>query len=282
VPINRARIAAEAFVLYAETYLPDAASQTATLDALALCAEGTARATPSVAVYAFRRSPLAQLIGDDLFPGSLALESTEIYLTRQGFRGHIETPEFRSGLRAMYKGTRRLGARIFWIGVRPESDMLHNIIRSDPEARPIAPVRASLFDAEVHAAARARDVAILSIGVTVEPGGGARAIDAVDAVADALRTISFVAFFHPLRPALLRLTIVLPIDADQPAGTVAGALAPLVDVGALLGHGQVSQGRAPLAADLAAALASTGTWTVVSEGYAGYPLHPAVSTAPDA
>ncbi|MBY0520530.1 MAG: hypothetical protein K2P79_08910, partial [Sphingomonas sp.] len=149
--INRARIAAEAFFLYAETYLPNEQTRDETLAALQLCADGTARATPSVATYVFRPSALPAIIGERHYPGSIALESTELYLTNGGFRDHLATDEFRTGLRAMYKGTRRLGARLFWIGARPASDMLHNIFRSDPEARPIATVREKIFDADIYA-----------------------------------------------------------------------------------------------------------------------------------
>ncbi|MBY0305534.1 MAG: hypothetical protein K2W86_10360 [Sphingomonas sp.] len=281
--IDRDKIAAEAFFLYAETYLPSEVTRAETLAALQLCADGTSRATPSVATYVFRPSALSAVIGERLHPGSVALESTELYLTNQGFRDHLATDEFRTGLRAMYKGTRRLGARLFWIGARPASDILHNIFRSDPDARPIATVREKLFDADVHAASDNRDVAMVSVLCPVETGKGAVAIDLVDAIAAQLTVISFAAFFHPLAPDLLRLFMVLPINDAQPARMIAEGLAPLGDLvvapGRMLGTCQTHRDRADLAGTLAAALAATNAdWQVMLDGYSGYVSHPLVAT----
>ncbi|MBX9730430.1 MAG: hypothetical protein K2X59_03810 [Sphingomonas sp.] len=281
--IDRDKIAAEAFFLYAETYLPNEVTREETLTALQLCADGTSRATPSVATYVFRPSALSAVIGERVYPGSVALESTELYLTNQGFRDHLTTDEFRTGLRAMYKGTRRLGARLFWIGARPASDMLHNIFRSDPEARPIATVREKLFDADVHAASDTRDVTILSILCPVESGKGAVAIDLVDAIAAQVTTISFVAFFHPLAPDLLRLFMIAPVNHAQPTRMIAESLAPLADLvaapGRMLGTCQTHRDRADLAAELTAVLATTSAdWHIMSAGYSGYISHPSVAT----
>lgn len=281
--IDSAKISAEAFFLYAETYLPSLQTRDETLAALQMCADGTGRVTPSVATYVFRPSALSAVIGDRLHPGSVALESTELYLTNAGFRDHLTTDEFRTGLRAMYKGTRRLGARLFWIGARPASDMLHNIFRSDPDARPIAPVRAKLFDAGVYAASDNRDVIILSMLCPVETGKGAVAIDLVDAIADRLTTISFVGFFHPLAPNLLRVFFVAPVSSTQAASDIADAVAPLASVAApgarVLGTCQTHRDRGDLAADLSVALAATDVdWQVLSAGYSGYASHPSVTT----
>ncbi|MBX9858112.1 MAG: hypothetical protein K2Y20_00790 [Sphingomonas sp.] len=281
--IDRDKIAAEAFFLYAETYLPSEQTRQETLAALQLCADGTARATPSVATYVFRPSALSAVLGERVYPGSVALESTELYLTNQGFRDHLTTDEFRTGLRAMYKGTRRLGARLFWIGARPPSDMLHNIFRSDRDARPIATVREKLFDADVHAASDNRDVTIVSVLCPIESGKGAVAIDLVDAIADRLTVISFAAFFHPLAPDLLRVLMILPINDAQPASVIADSLAPLGDLvaapGRMLGTCQTHRDRADLAETLAAAFATTNAdWQVMSDGYSGYVSHPLVAT----
>lgn len=281
--IDRDKIAAEAFFLYAETYLPNEVTREETLAALQLCADGTARATPSVATYVFRPSALTEVIGERVYPGSVALESTELYLTNQGFRDHLTTDEFRTGLRAMYKGTRRLGARLFWIGARPASDMLHNIFRSDPKARPIATVREKLFDADVHAASDNRDVVIVSVLCPVESGKGAVAIDLVDAIAAQLTVISFAAFFHPLAPDLLRLFMIAPVNHAQPTRMIAESLAPLADLvaapGRMLGTCQTHRDRAELAAELTAVLATTSAdWHIMSAGYSGYISHPSVAT----
>lgn len=270
----------EAFFLYAETFLPDAAARDDTLRALEQCATGTWRETPGVATYVFRPSGPAEVIGQRLHPGSLALESTELYLTHDSFRRHLTTEEFRSGLRAMYKGTRRLGARIFWIGARPPADIVHKIFRSDPEARPIAPIALRLFDPAVFERAAHEDVVVASLLCPVAGGGGAAAIDAVDALAADLRTISLAAFFHPLAPGLLRLFMVLPVDAGQPAPRMASALRALAEAagpqtrasGVCLTH----RSRADLAGALRAALdeAQPG-WDVRCGGYSGYAIHPA-------
>jgi hypothetical protein len=277
--IDPALIARSGFYLYAETFLPDEAARAANLDALQMCADGTASVTPSVSTYVFRPSPLAQLTGDRLHPGCRAIESTELYLTPQGFRGHIETDLFRQGLRKMYREIDRLGARIFWIGARPEPDMLRNIYRSDPEARPVMPVREQLFDAQVHAGCRVEDAVIFSLGMILAPGQGAAAIEAIDALADGMRAISLVAFFHPLDPGLLRLFWLAPVDAAQPPARIAALVAPLAATcERLIGHAQVHRDRPDLAAALETALAGCGEWQAASSGYSGYPLHPAVST----
>jgi len=283
VTIDRDKIAAEAFFLYAETYLPSEVTREETLAALQLCADGTARATPSVATYVFRPSALTAVVGERVYPGSVALESTELYLTNQGFRDHLTTEEFRTGLRAMYKGTRRLGARLFWIGARPASDMLHNIFRSDPEARPIATVREKIFDADVYGQTSNADVVIVSLLCPVEPGKGAVAIDLVDAMAAQLTTISFAAFFHPLAPDLMRVFFVAPVNDGQTAAQIAERVAPLAGIVApssrMLGTCQTHRDRADLAAALSAAFQATDAdWQVMSGGYSGYISHPSIST----
>lgn len=279
--IDEAKIAEEAFFLYAETYLPGEEARDATLTALQSCADGTSRATPSVATYVFRPSLHAQRIGEKLHPGSVALESTELYLTHQGFRDHLATDEFRAGLRAMYKGTRRLGARLFWIGPRPASDMMHNIYRSDPFARPVMPVREQLFDANAYAVARDEDVAIFSLARVVAAGEGASVIDAIDKIADSLETISFVAFFHPLAPELLRIFLVAAVDNRQPGprfGEAFAALCAADDDETLKGAIQVYCGRADLAQALRDVFPDRQNWTISSGGYSGYISHPAVMT----
>lgn len=277
--VDRAKIEANAFYLYAETFLPDIAARDATLAALQACADGTCSATPSVATYIFRPSPLAQLTGDRLYPGSVALESTELYLTESGFRGHLTTEDFRFGLRTMYREISRLGARIFWIGARPSPDILRNIFKSDPNARPVMPVRQQLFDAEIHAESRPEDVAIFSLAVPLSPGQGPAAIEAVDAASDGLRTISLVAFFHPLMPEQLRLFWTAPVNEEQPAERIAAQLVALASAGdGLIGHAQVHRDRPGLAAALDEALSACGEWQVSNAGYSGYMIHPVVAT----
>jgi hypothetical protein len=277
--VDTAKIEADAFFLYAETFLPDPATRDATLAALQTCADGTRAATPSVATYVFRPSPLAQLTGDRLYPGCFALESTELYLTESGFREHLTTEAFRLGLRTMYREVARLGARIFWIGARPSADILRNIFKSDANARPVMPLLQRLFDAEVHASSRPEDVAIFSLGMQLGPGQCPAAIEAVDHLAGGMRAISIVAFFHPLMPELLRLFWVAPVDAAQSAERIAAQLAPLASAGAVvIGHAQVHRDRRDIATALEAALAGCGQWSVSTAGYSGYPLHPAVAT----
>jgi len=269
----------EAFFIYAETHLPDEQARTTTLEALQSCADSTARVTPSVATYVFRRSALSEALGRKRFPGCVSLESTELYLTNAGFRDHILTDEFRSALRKMYKEAKRLETRLFWIGATPPSDMLHNIFKSDPQARPIATVHSTLFNADVYARTRNEDAIILSLLCPVERGQGARALDHVRAAA-ALDTISFVAFFHPLAPDLLRIFLVAPVTARQPASRFAEAFEPFAEViGARRGIGacQTHRSRPDLAAELRQALHSaTADWDVTHEHYSGYVSHPAV------
>jgi hypothetical protein len=281
VAIDEALIAQEAFFLYAETYLPSEEAREATLTALQSCADGTSRATPSVATYVFRPSPHAERIGARLYPGSVAVESTELYLTHKGFRDHLATEEFRSGLRAMYKGTRRLGARLFWIGARPASDMMHNIYRSDPLARPVMPVRERLFDAGAYMNARHEDVAICSLSRVVAPGEGVSVMDAVDRISQSLETISFVAFFHPLAPELLRLFLIAAVDGPQTPALFGEAFAHLTaadDNEPLAGMIQVHRDRADLAQALRHAFPDERNWAIQSGGYSGYISHPVVAT----
>lgn len=278
--IDEALIAAEAFFLYAETYLPSEEARDATLAALQSCADGTVRSTPSVATYVFRPSPNAERIGQKLYPGSVALESTELYLTHQGFRDHLNTDEFRAGLRAMYKGTRRLGARLFWIGPRPASDMMHNIYRSDPFARPVMPIRERLFDANAYTHARHEDVAIFSLTRFVAESEGADLMDSIDKIAESLETISFVAFFHPLAPELLRLFLVAAVNEVQTPRLFANAFALLAatdDPDALTGMVQVHRDRPDLAEALKQVLLDSKRWKITSDAYSGYISHPAVA-----
>ncbi len=266
----------DAFFLYAETYLPHDAARSDTLNALKRCAEGTARETPDVVTYFFRPSPLTEMIGRRTHPQCVALESTELYLTPAGFREHLTTPEFREGLRAMYRGTRRLGARIFWIGATPASDMMHNIFRSDPQARPIAAVVASLFNPGVAASAPAEDAVLVSMAAEVASGDGARAIDTVRALHRTLTASSFVAFFHPLAPEMMRIFFVAPLTARQPPTRLGEDLAALgaPDSGMTQVRGVVSGARARQ--DLAAAVAAApGVWTLTGPQCAGHVLHPA-------
>jgi hypothetical protein len=274
-----ARAASEAFFLYAETYLPDATTRAETLSALAQCAAGTARATPQVATYVFRPSQLAGVIAQSLYPGSLALESTELYLTHEAFRHHLTTDEFRAGLRAMYKGTRRLGARIFWIGPRPPADIVNNIFRSDPQARPIAPIVSRIFNATAFVRASNEDLAIVSVLCPVASGRGAAAIEAVDIIDASLESISMVAFFHPLATDLLRIFLILPIDGKQPAQLVAQALqllSPVTDPDRrMMGLCQTHRTRVDLAAQLRESLADPAIdWEIRCDGYAGHVSHP--------
>lgn len=280
--IDSSKIAAEAFFLYAETYLPDNAKLEATLDALSLCAIGTARATPSVATYVFRPSALTTVTGQSLFPGCVALESTELYLTHEGFRSHLDTSEFRTGLRRLYQDIGRLGVRIFWIGARPPADMLRNIHRSDPQARPVGAVTRKLFDAETYKGAQPDEMVIASLQCALKPGTGARASELVDAFDKALSTVSLVAFYHPFAPDLLRLFAVLPLRGDQPPESLAAHLAAFAEVAAepLLGAVQGPRERPELCSALQAALQGAGTWKVSCDRYAGYISHPSVSTAP--
>lgn len=274
-------IAAEAFFLYAETYLPHEEAREATLQALQSCADGTDRATPSVATYVFRPSAHAARIGERLHPGSISLESTELYLTHQGFRDHLATDEFRAGLRAMYKGTRRLGARLFWIGPRPASDMMHNIYRSDPLARPVLPVRELVFDSLAYGRARNQDVAIFSLTRVVQSGAGADVMDIVDAIAESLKPISLVAFFHPLAPELLRMIVVSAVDQHQPAEVYREAFAklnPPEDEEPLAGMIHVHRERADLAGELRLAFPDERNWIIESGGYSGFASQPAATT----
>lgn len=281
--IEQDKISNEAFFLYAETYLPSEKTREDTLAALQLCADGTSRLTPDVATYVFRPSKLAAMLGERVFPDSVSLESTELYLTHKGFRDHLTTDEFRSGLRSMYKGTRRLGARLFWIGAKPASDMMHNIFRSDPIARPIATIQQKLFDASVYQRTANRDVVILSLLCPVTSGQGAVAIDCVDAMAAALETISFVAFFHPLAPDLLRVFMTAPIDYTQSVDKIAEAVGTLAantnPEGPLQGHCQTHRTRPDLAEQLRGSFSGQDAdWEISSDGYSGYISHEAVST----
>lgn len=279
--IDDSLIAAEAFFLYAETYLPHEDARAATLAALQSCADGTGRATPSVATYVFRPSAHAARIGEQVYPGSVALESTELYLTHKGFRDHLATDEFGAGLRAMYKGTRRLGARLFWIGPRPASDMMHNIFRSDPSARPVLPVRECIFDAAAYGRVRNEDVAIFSLTRVVEAGAGAEVMDAIDAIAASLRPISLVAFFHPLAPELLRLIVISAVDQDQPAELYRDAFArlnPAAEGEPLAGMIHVHRQRDDLAQALRQTFPDEQHWDIRSSGYSGYVSHPAAAT----
>ncbi len=281
--IEQSKISSEAFFLYAETFLPDDGARTHTLRALQMCADGTSRFTPSVATYVFRRSKLSGVIADRCFPGSLALESTELYLTGQGFRDHITTDEFRAGLRSMYKETERLGAHLYWIGARPQSDMMHNIYRSDPEARPIATLCEKLFDPDVYKNTNHEDAAIVSLLCPVAKGQGANAIDVVDRIDSEFETISFIAFFHPRAQDLLRLFMVLPIGQTQSAQTLSAAVEPLNALsqppGRVLGSCMVHRERQDLVEDLSAAFEGQGTdWEIRCDQYSGYVSHPQVST----
>ncbi|MEM8987408.1 MAG: hypothetical protein AAGC95_11870 [Pseudomonadota bacterium] len=282
--IERSKISSEAFFLYAETYLPDEKSRGETLEALQLCANGTSRFAPSVATYVFRPSRLASTLGEGVYPGSVSIESTELYLTHQGFRDHLETDEFRTGLRAMYKSTRRLGARLFWIGAKPPSDMMHNIFRSDPEARPVSAVQHELFDETVYKTAANEDVIIVSLLCPVAKGRGADAIDFVDAMKERLRSISFVAFFHPLAQDLLRVFFVAPIDRRQSAAKIAECVKPLSTVsdgaGPMLGLCQVHRSRGDLAAVIRETFEGLNVdWDIMYKDYSGYVSHPNVSTS---
>lgn len=268
----------EAFFLYAETFVPDESARTGQLDALARCAESTLRVAPSVATYAFRRSRLAALAGERRFPGSLALESTELYLTPSGFRDHLATDEFRSALRTMYREISRLGVSIRWIGARPPADAVRNIFRSDPEARPLATLRVTMYDAR-RAAAATSGAALVSVACPLPPGGGAAAVEAVDALAERLRAISFVAFFHPEVPRLLRVFATVPLDPKDDGRAVAAAFADLDAVtdpaARTLGNCLVPRGDARSTAAMREAFArSRGDWDVADDGYSGYVLHP--------
>jgi hypothetical protein len=268
------------FFLYAETHLPHEQARTHTLAALQLCADGTAAATPSVATYVFRPSAAAALIGQRRHEGALSLESTELYLTDAGFRDHILTDNFRAGLRMMYKEVQRLGARLFWVGATPPSDMLHNIYRSDPEARPVATVVEKIFDEAVYNRANTEDVIIASVLCPVERGRGALAIDRVIEAEAALDTISFVAFFHPLAQEMLRFFFIAPLAGAQTPRRIAEVIAPFAEIAApnrLIGSCQTHRQRPDLALQLREALARDGfDWDVSHEGYSGYILHPAV------
>lgn len=275
----------EAFFLYAETYLPDASSGHATLAALASCAAGTERTTPSVATYVFRPSALSSHVGEERFPGAFALESTELYLTHRGFRDHLQTEEFRTGLRTMYKQVTRLGARIFWIGARPPSDMLHNIFRSDPLARPAAAVVEKLFDETVYRSAPHQDHAIFSLLVTTASASGAKAIDTIETLAASLRTVSLVAFFHPLALDVLRLFFVAPIDDAQPADGVVSALAPFAQLSRdgerPIVSANLHAARADSVAPIARHFQRLGFVSEVgSDNHRGYIVHPNI-TLPD-
>lgn len=283
--IERSSPSGQSFFLYAETYLPDEKAQTETLAALQLCADGTGRETPGVATYVFRPSKLAGVTGEMRHPGSFALESTELYLTHQSFRDHLTTAEFRTGLRTMYKGTKRLGARLFWIGARPASDMLHNIFRSDPEARPIATISEKLFDEAVHRRTRNEDVAIVSVLCPLVKGSGAVAIDAVEAVAGTLDSISLVAFFHPLASEILRMFLVIPISNEQSTAKVAEVLKPLTVIvdptRRMLVNCQTHRSREDLAAELRTSLAGSDVdFEVTCGAYSGYVSHPLASSLP--
>jgi hypothetical protein len=270
----------EGFFLYAETHLPHEQARGQTLAALQRCADGTFTATPSVATYIFRKSAAATLIGEREHNGALSLESTELYLTDAGFRDHILTDDFRAGLRMMYKEVKRLGARLFWIGATPPSDMLHNIYRSDPDARPLATVAEKLFDQSVYDSAKTEDVILASALCMVERGRGADAIDRVLAAASVLETISFVAFFHPRAQEVLRFFFTAPVSGAQTAKTIAEAIAPIVQIASpnsFLGTCQTHRSRPDLALQLRDALNQDGAnWDVSHEGYSGYILHATV------
>ncbi|MEY2756628.1 MAG: hypothetical protein RIR33_406 [Pseudomonadota bacterium] len=270
----------EGFFLYAETHLPHEEARSQTLVALQMCADGTAAVTPSVATYIFRRSAAATLIGERIHNGALSLESTELYLNEAGFRDHILTDDFRAGLRMMYKEVKRLGTRLFWIGATPPSDMLHNICRSDPDARPVAAVIEKLFDRTVYDAAKVEDVIIASALFPVDRGRAADVIDGVRQAASALKTISFAAFFHPIAQEFFRVFFVAPVSGDQTAEKIASAIAPINQVaspGLVLGTCQTHRSRPDLAARLRHSLNHDGAnWEVSHEDYSGYILHPTV------
>ncbi len=270
----------EAFFLYAETHLPDEQARSQTLTALQKCANGTFAATPSVATYVFRRSASATFVGQREHNGAVSLESTELYLTDAGFRDHILTDDFRAGLRMMYKEVKRLGANLFWIGATPPSDMLHNIYRSDPTARPVGGVVEKLFDRSIYENAKTEDIVLVSALFLVERGRGADAIDRVIATASVLQTVSFVAFFHPRAQDLLRFFFTAPVSDKQSAQAIADALAPISALASpqkLMGTCLTHRSRPDLATQLRTALQSdAGHWEVSHEGYSGYILHPAV------
>ncbi len=274
----------QGFFLYAETYLPNEQCRDETLEALASCADGTIGATPGVGTYVFRPSLNAEIIGQRLHPGCVCLESTELYLTHAGFRDHLETPEFRSGLRAMYKGTTRLGARLFWCGEQPPSDMLHNIFRSDPEARPLAPLALTVFDREVYDQTENHDTAIVSLSVPIEQGAGARAIDAVQALRADVRHISLFAFFHPLDTDLLRLTVVLPLAANDTRqheclSQALSAIAETREEGGVATGVVCLHDQSPASEEiLKSAFSSCYNWSIRRGEHTGYISHPEVST----
>lgn len=277
-------IATEAFFLYAETYLPDETCCADTLLALESCAEGTFRETPGVGTYVFRRSANVALIGEMLFPGSVSLESNELYLTHAAFRDHLVTPEFRAGLRQMYKGTRRLGARLFWCGNQPPSDMLHNIFKSDPMARPLAPIALTLFNDRVYANSDNRDVAIMSVAIPLASGSGARIADAVDQFAKSVRHISLLGFFHPLDLNLLRLTAIMPLGAtdDAQRESLANCLGGMVETageaGSALGSIRLHKNASISDRSLEELLPRQIRWSLERGTHSGYVSHPRVST----
>lgn len=271
----------EPFLLYAETFFADVTTLQSNLDALQRCVDGTSRTTPSVATYLFRPSRAATLAGQSPFPGCVAIESTELYLTDRGFHEHLQSDEFRAGLRKMYREIPRLGLRIFWIGERPTADALAKIHRSDPDARPVAALRIKLFDAEVHRSVDAADLVLASVSVMIEDAAGAAAVEHVDRLYGGLRTVTFVAFFHPYDPRRLRVLLVTPVHAAQPVAHVAEALRSFASIAApsrsLIGDIRLHASRSTIVSGLDASLSGTGDWTVDAHGYRGYVGRPDVS-----
>jgi hypothetical protein len=153
--------------------------------------------------------------------------------------------------------------------------MLHNIFRSDPEARPIAPVAAELFNPDIAASAAAGDAIMVSLAAEVARGDGARAIDAAVALQRGVACSSYVAFFHPLAPQTLRIFFVAPVTPSQTAHGIADKLAALSapdsGVTAVRGHAAGASARADLQSAFAAA---PGAWTLVGSERAGHILHP--------
>lgn len=281
--IDPSKISDEAFLLYAELYLPEEAKRQDTLNALALCAAGTERETPGVATYLFRPSPLATLTGQQVRPGCVAVESTELYLTYDAFRRHATTPEFRAGVDRLFHGIDRMGIRVFWIGKRPPAEILRQIHHSDPQARPAGVITKKLFDVGVYSGANPEDIVMISVLCPLARGLGARATELVDSFDDGIDTVSLVAFFHPYAQHILRFFAVLPLRDPRAAEELAERLQAFNEVVAdgseVLVLAQTARQSPQLREQLQRIFERTGPgWTVSCEEYSGYICHAHVNT----
>ncbi len=262
----------DAFLLYAENVRPNLDEAIKSLECYRSCAIGTGRATPDVATYCFRIDERLTDVYRSTWPLSFSTESIELYLTPDSFRDHGKTEELVEGLTRLWTSVGREHIRIFWIGPRPESDIVHAVFHADPRARPLATLRLKTFDQDVAETARQEELALVSLGLNVDPDRAADCVDMIDTIADTLTTVTFVSFFHPDRRDELRLFMTLPVEDGA---TLAESLAPLREHArdSLAGHVQAHHSATGLET-VKQALDSAGLpFTVSPDRYEGYIVH---------